>query len=282
MKSILLKGACDVEALNFYLKKRREITFCKEGVIHTEKHGDFYCTANTEILLNLRKTFNSKFIDNAFYKTILLNKHFDVIVLSTITEYCYGIYQNKFNDIKIIYGENKHNCFTDGEFYQNGNLFFGFQELNSSDYTDLEKEWKYLGINNIDNVIENYRKIVSLYGRNSDIVFLLGPVIHDELEETSRPFVDSEYFFEELNKRLISEFSYCKNVKFIDPNIHLRKHLKSEYFFYNSQSFVHYKRKVYYCMAKDLHKFYPDIVKATYSNERKRRIKKIIKKLLRK
>lgn len=282
MKKIFLKGACDIDALCFYLKPKHNILIQKEGGIQTEKHGIFYGTSHTEILMHLNEKFSDKFIDNDFYKSAIFDSDNDLIILSIISEYQYGLYRNKITGMKVLYGERTSNCFKFPEQYSDITLDFGFPELTDDDYNSISENYEFVGWNDVETITKNFKIFLSRFNQNTKFVFLLGPVIHDEEFEKSRPIRGCETFFASLNQELKEQFASNKNVYFVDPNLYLKKHYKSEYYYYNYQSIVHYKRYVYYQMAKELECLFPSLVKATYKRERIRKIKKHIKKIFRK
>ena len=279
-KNIFLKGGCDIDAISFYLKGE----YKKESSIKTTKHGIVYYSGHSTILSQalLCPTHINKdniFADEEIYYSNINNEKIDFLVLSTITEAFLGLYRNKTNKQIIAYGESYTSAIQFPEKYIKGECLFGYSEFKMENYEILKREYEFLGRITPHDSLSNFVQIINELPKETKICFILPPYIHDETKEMSTALIEADIFNEKLSKLLTQHFCNNTKISFIDPNKYLAKHYRSKYFYYNFQSMTHYKRRVYFHLAKDLQKVTNNKIKATKRNEYKRLIRKLKTKI---
>ena len=148
-----------------------------------------------------------------------------------------------------MYGEAKCDATKDYGKYISDERYFGFKEITKDDYLEFAKEWKFIGRTPAIDVVNNFKNVINRLGDKTKVCFILGPTIHDELMEENQSAADADKYFKELNELLVNEFKDKNSISFISPDKMLRKHRFGEYFYYNFQSVLHYKRYVYFYLA---------------------------------
>lgn len=251
--SAVLKGGCDIDAISFYLKN----TFVKEGSYLDDAGNKSYLSGHSVVLSNIAEEINWKhkypFIDSSTYESSIFKTKYDCVIFSILADRGMSVYLDKTSKKYLMHG------------------FLGSPILNS--YKDLE----FIGRTPPEIVFQNFKTIIKKLPSNTKIGIILGPAIHSELKETSKAYsfgAGAEEYFISVNSLLKKELNN-NNIVFFDPNKYLTVKRFKRYFYYNCQSIAHYKRKVYYNLAKDIQKEFPLYFRATLKNEFIRDLKKV-------
>ena len=281
MDRVLIKGGCDVDAISFYLDFKRGRIY-KEGSAMSS-HGEVsYVQGHTERIMMAidPSTRTDSPLEDAFsFNTLLSNPSqingLSSVAISLLPEASVGVYCHNKTGRRLIYGWWNENHL------QSGLKLFNDVELFA--YEDFYENYSYVGRNEIDRTVSNLERIVSVLPSRVKVIFILGPCIHGEKYEANPVFSNASDYFLLLNKAVMTAFSHKDNIYFIDPNPYIQrcKHWPyKRYFFTGCQSVSHYKRKVYWMMARALHKIDSGF-KISFRNELKRDVNKALKVLKR-
>ena len=232
-------GSCDLEQATYYLDNLfsidREFNYPKGNVM---VHGDHSFWLSHQNLKNIytsnNKIMSMPFMDKSIFQTKIFNDY-DNIIYSPSMDYIQGIYQYKKDKrIKIPYGlfwkpltESKNK-----EFYvQNNNL--------SSNFIDwFSKNFIYKGPISSSDFKNNLNKILT---KNKKYVLL------NQSEVEDSKFPERLKLHKKLNKILKYVVSKKSNVKLMDVTKFVNKqNITSD--------ITHYRRKVYYILAKQIAK----------------------------
>ena len=265
----IIKGGCDVDAIWFYLEHRNVI---KEGS-RIGTHGVFYYSGHSEVLVssaNSSRRPNTTLDEVEAYKTELWScpSSLKTVVFSILSEGGCGLYFD-VQGRGLVYG----GCDDDATKSERRD----YCDVKDDDYCFFFKNFKFVGRTPLGRALENYKFVIDLLPHNTKVVVILGPTVHGELMEMSPVFRDSAPYFAALNAAMVNAFKEDTRVNFIDPNpfiLRANGHLFKRYFFYNYQTIAHYKRIVYFMLAKELHKIDKSF-KPTLKNEIRRDFRKL-------
>lgn len=147
-------------------------------------------------------------------------------------------------------------------------------------FEQFSKTYKYAGMTNVERTIDNFKIILSKFSnKHNHYIILLGPTFNSEFGEKNLlcKDIDMKLVYDQINKRMLSTFK-DNNIHFIDPNKFYRKPTKkSDLFYYNFPSLIHYPRITYKKIAKEMHRLFPKTIKYDLLSDLKRFIRKKIK-----
>ena len=131
-------------------------------------------------------------------------------------------------------------------------------------FEEFGKSFRFLERTIAQETVDNYATILDRLGRQTMVCFILGPTMQSTFGEGGL-FCQSEdvvSIYRELNGAMKAGFGSRENAFFIDPADYYRSpRKKSQLYYYNCPSMLHYPRRTYVLMAKQLHRLFPRSIK---------------------
>lgn len=275
MKKIKIKtyfyGSCDITATATYIKNNNCV------FNDYRRFGNYYSFQSDYWVASI---FNNEvehpFVAHGVYpEKSIFNDEPKIVVLTVLCDPLIGNYigPNK----KLIRFGYSHLDATKSykENYPNEYNFYG-----PSIFEQFSKDYLFYGMTKEKEIIDNFKIIFNNFNSsNTQFIIFLGPVFDSCYGEKNLlcKEVDMKSIYRNINQAMKSTFIGA-NIHFIDPNLFYRKPKKqSDLFYYNFPSLIHYPRKTYKKMAKEMHHLFPRVIKYDYLSDIKRFIRKKIR-----
>ena len=244
---ILMKGPCDLSHSVVYLKGMGCIDI---ELTYTADDGRVISAYNHSIHIEGLRAYSSKdkqeivqdcpFVDPGMLSGAFFTKPYDMIVLSTLIESKYRIYQKKGTDIKVAFGGNNLTCqdnwegFLNGHYYTWGNRFdLDFLRRFASDYVCL-------GHTTPEMYVAFLKKCLQWLPEKTHLCLILGSTLHYNKENV---LVQRH---RELNEAIIAFAKDHPRICFIELDHCIRN--RSDY----EGSPDHFSTRVYYNLAQEI------------------------------
>lgn len=261
-KKILVRGGCDLSQLMSYLGNSKIDCEFNHLSFHRD-HTVFAVGANTVANATLQKIINEvPFLYENSFQTAIFSEEYDVIVMSVLMDYTQAVYSYKGNNmVKVAYGQ-----------------FTAPLSLeNTGKYTRDELKWFFEhfcyegritaeqfehNLNYIRNHIPNHTKLILINGCE---------IAHENENEPNRYLTHIE-----MNKVVDKFINSSDNSYLLDMRniITGREDL--------TDNLRHYKRHIYYEMAKELTKLINELGKSSVKASKftKRNLVRLIRKFI--
>lgn len=253
--NILLKGPCDISAIESYLiggNITTEFNFVnKKGFITTgQNHSVNICESAKLTQNQLYSIVNEvPFITMGDFETNIFKKEYHVICYSLLPDCHTGLYKNKKTGHYISFGS-KNFDLTDKKNmagYIDGTIVnhaFPFTEEIINKFSD---NWEYVGVTPINMLIENLDYMYENAPGNPMFILLLGSEI--EYEGFNEEFADHAKWHIEVNK-VIKEYAADRDrIRIINMTDFIKT--QDDY----EDCINHFSRNVYYDLATEVVKF---------------------------
>ena len=130
-------------------------------------------------------------------------------------------------------------------------------------YQSFTTNYSFKGMTSVDEIIKNFETIINSFSRDTQFVILLGPTFESKFGEKNKlcQSVDMKNIYKDINHAMVNTFT-SSNIHFIDPNKFYKiPKKKSDLFYYNFPSILHYPRSLYKAIAKEMHNLFPGTIK---------------------
>ena len=259
MKKVVFCGGCDITAICRYIKKTPNVKVIDYNLTNTWMNSvsHYWIQALDNKKLPNHEKYGIYYPDT----NPLLDKDIDILVISILGEVGEGLYRNKKNGSLLLYGFANVDATKNPLFYTDGKPV-----KNGSVLESIINEFEFLGEINQDDVIKNYKRIISSLDPHIYLYILLGPTFESAFGEKNYYFqsINGIDKYSSLNKKMKSEFGCYKNVKFIDPAKFYSKPRKlKQLYYYGYPSIRHYSRFTYFKIASYISKKHISITTST-------------------
>lgn len=289
---VLMKGPCDLNQIFSFIKNEDmfdcEFTYVSrekqslgvsiEGMNHTEQIVESYSITDEEkrALCDL-PICNSEMFPDSIYKN-----NYGMVFVSILTDPNLGLYRKKDGGQVFAFGEYIYPLTdeTMWDKYLGKKIYTANCNFTKSDLEKISAEYEFLGRITPEKTAENLRFIYEHLHPDTELVILLGcerEYRDNVLEAWEMRHVDHKKW----NSAVKEEFKDCKNVTLFDVN----DYITSDDDF--NDSINHYKKRVYYLMAKSFTQMINNRAKTDAAHNEgkgklafltlKQKIKKIIK-----
>lgn len=257
---ILFKGPCDMTLISSYFERTdkliSEFTYVGTKGNSIEQHN------HSEHIVQLISLTDSQkdeiledaiFADSDMFKTIIFDKDINIVFLSTLPELNLGIYRNKQNGVKVVFGEwcypltdsKSQQLYLDGEIYAGGNKF------TPEFFDSFSSKYEFIGRLTPEQSLKNIAKIFKSINPRATLVLILGAEI-PYLNNTNKAYYNRENEHKELNDLLRKMACENDRIKLLDIN----KFISSQADFTNNIN--HFQKNVYYNLAQEVHQLLSD------------------------
>jgi hypothetical protein len=252
---ILLKGPCDLEALDSYLtggNVTKEFNYVNDkGFITTGQNHSMNIwqsghMSQTQIAEMLQEV---PFITMGDFDTALFEREYEVICYSLLTDCHAGLYRNKKNGGYISFGSRNYDL-TDAQNWQGyikGSIVNHLYPFTEEVLRKFSEAWEYVGATKTEDLERNLEYMYSHVKGQPLFILMLGSEM--ECEGNDEAFAGHAAFHREVNA-MAREFAEGKeNVRLVEATKYIRS--QSDY----ADCIDHYSRNVYYEMAQELNKY---------------------------
>ncbi len=272
----LIKGPCDLNQIFSFIKNEDmfdcEFTYVSgekqsrgvviEGMNHTAQIVQAYSITAEQKAAACSLPFG----ESGMYSDKIYKNNYGMIFLSILTDANLGIYRNRENGAVVAFGEYLYPL-TDKNMwskYLNNEVYTANCAFSESVLRKIEDEYEFLGRLSPAETAENLRFIYEHIRPGARLVILLGcerEYRHNRLSAWENRHIDHK----RLNAAVREEFRDCSGVTLFDVN----RYITSDDDF--ADSINHYKKRVYYLMAKEL----TEMINALAKTDAARRTSKI-------
>jgi len=249
---ILLKGPCDLSKTMNYLPNSDK--FVSEFTYINSKSNNSIEAHNHSVHIVGLKKYSQKdkdilaneciFIDRDMLDGTLFSTKYDLIILSTLIESNFGIYQRKGSDLQIAFGSylspltNSENW----NDYIEENIFTSNNKFSKEYLQQFSEKYEFIGKTKPSDYIERLQFILSNTDESTYICLILGVEIPCE-KQLEYDFKNRHLSHYELNKAIKFFSKQNKRIKLVDLN----EIVTSQSDFTNNIN--HFSSKVYYNIA---------------------------------
>ena len=250
--TILFKGPCDLSVITGYLEEKG----CRINVefSHMDEKNRFIEHQNTttnilNTLLPSEKQDNlasNPFWHNDLTKTTLFNRHYDIVVLSMLTDFTIPTYYSKKFNLYYSCGQYGYPLTDSRNWsdYKKGNIFNAGFSFSDEELAFFSENYEYVETNPL-HILKNIKRIRELLPKDTSLLLTLGSEI-EYSQESNKVYKNAAKYHKQLNDLLRSE--NMENVFLIDPNKTIN--IIGQNAFTNNIN--HYNKQVYIQMAKDI------------------------------
>lgn len=288
---IVFKGACDLQILAGFLKSSmivEEFTYVGQKRANSIEHHNH----SVNILSYPFKSDKERkeildryvFADEEMFNTSLFDKDVSIAFLSTQIEPNLGIYKNKETGDIFAFGEYSYPL-TDKRHwvaYERSEIFTSGNSFTEEWLEKFSSTHEFLGRLTPEQIIDNYKKILTLINPNSKLCLILGSEMPYEKNEQIA-YQDRHIFYQELNKLLREYAKQESRIYLLDLNNYI--HSQDDFL----DNINHYQRSIYYEASKGANDIISNATNLTVRNKNKitlytwiliRKFKDIVKILL--
>lgn len=248
---VIMKGGCDLKIMSQYLSTEdviEEFTYIGskrknniEHINHSLNYLSFPFMQESE-----RKSFLSDYVfnDEDMFDTAMFRDDVSILFISTMSEPNLGVYRRNSDGFRFAWGEYKFPL-TDRDNWEGYVDKSLYTSHNDFDYKWLEwfsDNHTFCGRLSVDEIISNFKKLLSLTSPGMRICFILGsetPYLKNDKPNYEGRHLD----YAELNARMRDLARENNRISLIDVNEYIRG---QEDF---NDNINHFKRRVYYNMA---------------------------------
>ncbi len=252
MKSILLKGPCDLDSIAGFLDLPQMVTefnyinlkgYVTTGQNHSVHLWEMAHLGDEEIRDILSE---APFLIYGDFESEIFDKPHDVVCLSLLPDAHSGLYKNKRTGNYIVFGSRNFDLtdpantggYITGTMQNHG---FPFSEAVIRDFSE---KWEFCQATPDDMLLRNLEFIYENAAGAPTIILLLGSELPFEGENAE--FAGHEPVHRHINE-LVRDFVKDKDrIRLVDPNVYIR----------SGEDYVdccdHYSRRVYYEMAMEI------------------------------
>lgn len=252
--SILMKGPCDLSVISGYLSDGGsqidvEFTFQDKKGRSVEHQNSIIniCTFN-----KFPKSITNSIIDNCPFgheeleHTKLFSKQYDVVVLSSLTDFTIPCYRNKLNDFFYSCGQYGVPLTEESTWdnYINGKVYTGGFEITKKQLNYFKEEFEYAGVD-VQLIYANLMYIRAKLDKKTILILTLGSDIPFTKEENP-VYKDSASKHKELHDLLVKK--PIEGVYLVDVNPIIAKLGQSAF----TNNINHFCKQVYINMAEQI------------------------------
>ena len=257
---ILVKGPCDVSQVLPFFKNKNvfDTEFSYTSVLKPGTYIESMNHSSQIIMLkdideNIKKELikTIPFIDGDYFKSNIFSQEYDYVIISLLTDYSLGLYQNIEHPSIIIPFSQYTIDYTKEE---NWNEIMHEQTTNSdeqiaSDYKFFKANYKYIGRISPEQMLANYEMIRKLLPKSTKLILLNG---------AERAFIGKEkngyedrFLLHRFLNPQVHEFvmKHQDNTFLIDVNSLFGK----DYPYLDTIN--HYKKNIYYKIAQSIEEY---------------------------
>ncbi|SFK82047.1 HAD-superfamily phosphatase, subfamily IIIC/FkbH-like domain-containing protein [Lachnospiraceae bacterium KH1T2] len=249
---ILIKGPCDVSAIESYLiggDLTTEFNYINDKGFVTAGQNHTYNILQYRNLsqIELQKIYTEvPFVTPGDYETSIFDTKYHVIIMSLLPDCHAGLYRNKKNGRYINFGSKNFNLTDPANFqgYIDGTIVNHAFPFTESILQNFSENWKFIGVTPTDELIRNIDYIVSNVKGSPYFIFLLGSEI--EYENEGSEFANQAEIHKEVNAAMQKYADNKPRINLINMTDFI--HSQEDY----SDSINHFKRHVYYDLASKI------------------------------
>jgi FkbH-like protein len=221
---VMFKGPCDLQSLVPMLK----VNDIDAELVHVDDHGrqvEIQCA--TQNIVNSRTLSRDDlaylrdvmpFYEDEVFQTKIFDGNYDVVVMSILSDFNFGVYENKARGIKVALGQNFRDITSADNWrdYIDGKIYNGRYELSTAQLERFAKDFQKVDYGP-DSIVENVRFIRSKIDSSVKLVLMLGA--EQEIEKHAvGNYVGRASFHKQVNDKLKKIFSGDKSIVFIEPS----------------------------------------------------------------
>lgn len=249
---ILLKGPCDMSALERYLiggDIDTEFNFVNsEGFITTGQNHTMHIWQYANLSDDELQAIvdDVPFITCEDFETSIFDKEYDVICLSMLPDAHAGLYRNRNTDAYISFGSVNFDL-TDVnniEGYIDGTIVNHFYPFTKECIDKFSNDWEFVGTTEISDLLRNLDFICDNVKGNPYIVLVLGSEIDYDGENAE--FANHAERHKKINEVVKAFAEDRDNIRIINATDYIRSQDDFE------DCINHFRREVYYEMASDM------------------------------
>lgn len=191
---ILMKGPCDLSHSVVYIKGAGQID--TEFTYVRDDNGQIINAHNHSVHIEGLHTYSDHekeeivrdciFVDPAMLSGSFFSKKYDLIVLSTLIESSYQIYQKKGTNLRVVFG----GCdLTDPQYWEGyikGSIYTGGNQFTEEYLRSFSKEYECVGITTPEMYIEFLQKCLEWLPEETSLCLILGATRIFEGDETTK------------------------------------------------------------------------------------------------
>ena len=249
---ILMKGPCDMSALESYLNGgdiTTEFNFVNDrGFITTGQNHSVNIRESFELTKDELKaiTDDTDFITMDDFETSIFTKEYDVICYSLLADGHAGLYRNKNTGHFINFGSTNWDL-TDPKNesgYIDGSIVNHLYPFDHEKIEHFRTNWEYVGTTPVEDIIDNLEFMYDNAPGTPLFILLLGSEV--EYEGENIEFANHALRHIKINKAVRKWAEDKSRVRLINPTDYIHSQQDFE------DSTNHYARNVYYDIATDV------------------------------
>jgi FkbH-like protein len=243
---VLLKGACDLVAVNDFLGGSLDTEFnviTAAGLPEHRDHTEILRRSRPEVVAEYGSIIDQlPFLDRSSYDTkVFKSSDYGFLVLSSLTDYTQGIYRLRGTDFLVPFGVYDRDI-TDPEIWERHPERIAWLRLEPSFLEWFAEKFEFMGPLSIEAFKENIRWLAGAIPRGAHLILVNGPEVPVDI-----PTEESRHLrHREMNQALDEVVTELSNTAILD----VRKFITSQDDLTNA--LMHYRRRVYLRMAEAL------------------------------
>ena len=252
---ILVKGPCDLSQSMSYIKHNDSISCEFTYVAHGK--GNIVEAYNHSVhILGLKEYSEEQkqeiakdcmFVDPVMLDGTFFSEEYSVIVLSTLIESNYGIYQKRNSKIQVAFGQDAYPLTDRANWpdYVSGAIYTGNNVFTEEWLARFSAEYEFVGRTKPADYIERIRRMLDYLGKQTILCLILG-VEMEYLKNADPAYQDRHLSHAKLNQSVRALAAECRQLRVIDINCFVKD--QSDFL----DNINHFTPRVYYEIAQAL------------------------------
>lgn len=179
---VLMKGPCDMSHALVYIKGSDQID--TEFTYVSNEQGQIIDAHNHSVHIEGLHTYSNQdkkeitsdcqFVDPAMLSGSFFTKKYDLIVLSTLIESTYQIYQKKGTDLRVVFGGLDLTEPSHWRYYVNGQTYTGGNKFTEESLRSFSEKYECLGLTTPDMYISFLQNCLNWLPTDTSLCLILG------------------------------------------------------------------------------------------------------------